>query len=97
MGSKARKLYKIGLKPAARRQRQRFSKFLSRRTARDIGLAIADLAKDPFPDGVEKLKGKEGYQRIRIGDYRIIYLVLKKEKQIIVVRIAHRREAYKGL
>lgn len=35
---------------------------------------LFELATDPRPSGVKKLKGQEGY-RIRVGDYRIQYSI----------------------
>ena len=40
----------------------------------------------------EKLRGGEGY-RIRVGDYRVIYVIDKDV--ILVIRIRHRRDVYK--
>ena len=34
--------------------------------------AAEALAENPRPDGCKKLKGNNGYYRIRVGDYRII-------------------------
>ena len=93
MASKKPKTYRVQLRPAAERSLRKFDKVNRRRIAQ----AIDSLATDPYSAQAHKLQGKEGFLRIRVGDYRIIYLVLKKEIRIIVVRIAHRREAYKGL
>jgi mRNA interferase RelE/StbE len=55
---------------------------------------IADLATDPRPPGCERLSGVPLW-RIRQGDYRILYEVLDEVVTVIVVRVAHRREAYR--
>ena len=34
--------------------------------------AIDELAKNPRPEGVKKLKGEETAWRVRVSDYRII-------------------------
>ena len=52
--------------------------------------AIKSLAQNPRPHGVEKIKGH--YHRIRIGDYRIVYVILKKEKVVVIAKVARRRE-----
>ncbi len=52
--------------------------------------AIKSLAQNPRPPGVEKIKGH--YHRIRIGDYRIVYAILEKEKVIVIAKVARRRE-----
>ena len=58
--------------------------------------AIQGLSENPRPPGVEKIKGH--HHRIRIGDYRIVYAILKKEKVIVIAKVARLREdAYKEL
>lgn len=52
--------------------------------------AIKSLAQNPRPHGVEKIKGQ--YHRIRIGDYRIVYAILKQEKVVVIAKVARRRE-----
>ena len=38
----------------------------------------------------------KGYRRLRVGDYRIVYRLLDdKEKTILIVAIAHRKDVYK--
>jgi len=64
------------------------------RLAQRINEAISGLANEPRPAGAKKLEGLEGY-RIRIGDYRILYLIDDKSRLIIVYRVKHRREAYR--
>jgi mRNA interferase RelE/StbE len=59
-----------------------------------ILIQIDKLAQNPFLKSSTKLSGQQGY-RIRVGDWRIIYLFDKKKKLILVVLIAHRKEVYK--
>jgi len=47
--------------------------------------AIKSLAQNPHPHGVEKIKGQ--YHRIRIGDYRIVYAILKQEKVVVIASL----------
>jgi mRNA interferase RelE/StbE len=58
---------------------------------------INRLAHNPRPIGCEKLKGSKSSYRIRLGDYRVIYKITDTRLIISVVRVAHRREAYKNL
>ena len=37
-----------------------------------------------------------GFYKLRVGDYRVIYDVLRPERVIIVHLIRHRREVYRG-
>lgn len=55
---------------------------------------IQGLADSPRPPGSEKLTGEERY-RIRQGLYRILYEVDDARRTVTVVKIAHRREAYR--
>jgi mRNA interferase RelE/StbE len=56
---------------------------------------ITALAENPRPSTSEKLTAKEEY-RVRQGVYRILYTVDDKERQITIVKIAHRNTAYKN-
>lgn len=55
---------------------------------------IFALGDEPHPVGSTKLKGRDGY-RVRIGDYRALYLVDEEAREITMYRIAHRREVYR--
>jgi mRNA interferase RelE/StbE len=58
---------------------------------------VAALAQDPRPPGCTKLSGAENLWRVRVGDWRIVY-VIDDAAMIVDVRIiAHRREVYRGL
>lgn len=53
------------------------------------------LALDPRGDGCVKLSGQERY-RVRQGFYRIIYEIKDAEIVVVVVKVAHRSQAYKA-
>lgn len=52
------------------------------------------LEENPRPQGVKKLQGEESY-RLRIGDYRALYSIDDKKKEILVYAVGHRREVYR--
>ncbi len=56
---------------------------------------IDELGDNPFPSGAKRLIGMGDYYRIRVGDYRIIYSVLKSENRLQIARVRHRKTAYK--
>ena len=56
---------------------------------------IYDLADNPRPQGYKKLKGRKGY-RIRVGNYRIIYEIADVVVSVTVIRVAHRKDAYRS-
>ena len=56
---------------------------------------IETLCKNPRAEGCIKLSGQERY-RIRQGAYRVIYEIQDSELIILVVKVAHRSDAYKN-
>jgi mRNA interferase RelE/StbE len=71
----------------ARKELSRLSSHMQTRIAK----AVLALENNPFPHGCKKLKNRDGW-RIRVGDYRVLYFVDTKARQIIVGVIGHRRE-----
>ena len=64
-----------------------------------IVVAVRALATDPRPAGCTAVKGAEsGTYRIRVGDYRVVYVVLDDERVVVLARVARRNEStYRGL
>lgn len=81
--------YEIRVRPAALRALKR----IDRQDQARIRGAIALLAVDPRPPGAKALRGREGL-RIRVGNYRIIYLVHDDRLLVVVVTLGHRRDVY---
>ncbi|MEQ1946562.1 MAG: type II toxin-antitoxin system RelE/ParE family toxin [Bryobacteraceae bacterium] len=59
-----------------------------------IDTKIIALADDPRPTGCKKLVGHKDHWRIRIGDWRVIYIIDDRRQLVSITRIAHRREVY---
>ena len=55
---------------------------------------IEDLATSPRQVGSEKLAGLERY-RLRVGTYRVLYEIEDGIITVIIVKIAHRKDAYR--
>ena len=55
---------------------------------------IGEIARDPRGPGCEKLSGMERY-RVRQGDYRILYEIEDRGLTVLIVKVAHRKEAYR--
>lgn len=55
---------------------------------------IVELAGNPRPAGFKKLKGYRDLWRIRIGDYRVIYVIDNASRPVTIMHVAHRREVY---
>jgi len=56
--------------------------------------AIENLANAPRPPRAEKLVGLAEW-RIRVGDYRVRYLIDDRNKKITITAVAHRRDIYR--
>jgi mRNA interferase RelE/StbE len=65
------------------------------RDLRRILTTIESLSEEPRPSGTEKLSGQERY-RLRQGDYRIIYEINDDEVVVVVVKVGHREDVYRG-
>lgn len=70
-------------------------KSMPRNTVTLIMEKIEALAADPFApnNNVRRLTNHPGY-RLRVGDWRVVYLVHEEKLLIAVVRIAPRGEVY---
>ena len=59
-----------------------------------IVAAIDRLAETPHLGAA--LKGDlRGLRRLRVGDYRVVYEIRDEELVVLVIRVAHRRDAYR--
>ncbi|RJX16576.1 type II toxin-antitoxin system RelE/ParE family toxin [Candidatus Bathyarchaeota archaeon] len=62
-----------------------------------ILIQLSDLQNFPFltmPHDLAKLKGKENYYRLRVGDIRILFKIDKQTKTVCVEKIGHRKRIY---
>ncbi len=50
------------------------------------------LLIDPIKYGQPLRRGLQGYRKLRVGDYRVIYRIEKSN--IIILKIGHRKEVY---
>ena len=83
--------YKIEWGNSARRELRRLAPSVVTRVVE----AVSRLAQEPLPVGCMKLKGGDHTYRIRIGDYRVVYEVLSDRLLVVIVRVRHRRDAYR--
>ena len=70
---------------------------LPRTEQQRVRAAIDLLADQPRPPGCVALTGEESTYRVRVGDHRILYEVIDDRLMIQVVRVGHRRDAYRRL
>lgn len=55
---------------------------------------LEDLSSNPRPPGCKKLQGGDREWRIRVGDYRVVYIIDDAKLLVEVTRIRHRSEVY---
>jgi len=69
------------------------------RDAKRLSDRIGKLADDPRPRGCLPVRAApHGTYRVRVGDYRVIYVVLDTEKLVIVTRVRRKgKDTYQGL
>ena len=82
--------YSLEIKQSAQKELDALDDALFNRIDRKILV----LAENPRPAGCKKLKGYKDQWRVRVGDWRVVYIVDNTAKLVSVTRIAHRREVY---
>jgi mRNA interferase RelE/StbE len=83
--------YRVEVRPAALKQLDRVHGPDRARILR----RVQSLADNPRPAGVTKLAGSDDLWRIRVGDYRVVYIVVDEVLVVTVVAVGHRREVYR--
>ena len=82
--------YDIVLKSSAQEELDALDNGIFRR----IDRKVLALSETPRPPGCKKLKGYKDHWRIRVGDWRVVYIIDDSAKRIILTRVAHRRDVY---
>lgn len=85
-------VYKIEFSANAEKEFKRLDKTTQKRVSK----IVDNLETNPFPSQSKKLINSD-YWRIRVGDYRVIYVIENEEVLILIVKIGHRKDIYKKL
>lgn len=85
------KRFTVRFSPSATKELEALPAEIQERVER----AVVPLADNPRPLGSRKLKGADNQYRIRVGRYRVIYEIHEKEVVVLIVRISHRKDAYR--
>jgi mRNA interferase RelE/StbE len=72
-------------------------KKIDQASQRRLIAAAKILSDNPFPPNSKKVVGPHEIQRIRVGDYRLLYKVEEVELIVLVVKVGHRRNVYRRL
>ena len=84
--------YRISIKPSAGKELESVSQ---QRDRVRLVERIRSLADAPQPHGCEKLSGRAELYRVRAGDYRVIYTINGADAAIEIVKVGHRKDAYR--
>ncbi|NCO52520.1 MAG: type II toxin-antitoxin system RelE/ParE family toxin [Deltaproteobacteria bacterium] len=85
--------FKIVWKQSAQKE---LRKLPTEAVARIVNL-VEGLAQNPSPPGAKKLAGTESFYRVRTGDYRVVYNLMKDILVVEVIRVGHRKKVYRHL
>ena len=85
-------MYRIRILAAAARDLARLDKRIARRIVRRMQWLAANLEAVRL----ETLSGDlAGLYKLRVGDYRVLYEILREERTILIHAIGHRRDIYR--
>jgi mRNA interferase RelE/StbE len=82
--------YSLEVKPSARKELESLPDHVLARVVQKL----VSLGHAPRPTGCKKLSGYKDQWRVRVGDWRVVYVIDDAAKLISITRIAHRREVY---
>jgi mRNA interferase RelE/StbE len=85
--------YSIEFRPALLKSLKRFPK----KDLVRIKKKIEELGQNLPEPNTTRMKGSNSFHRVRTGDYRIIYEIHDDRVVILIVKIGHRKDIYKGL
>jgi len=83
--------YSVVLTRRARDELAALPRWVQARVAR----ALDGLATDPRPRAAKLLAGNERIWRVRVGDFRVLYEIQVATLVVLVIRVRHRRGAYR--
>jgi len=68
---------------------------LDKKTQKRIKTTLERLITHPQAVDLKKLRGNPERWRIRVGDWRVILQIDREKEVLYIMRIRHRREAYR--
>ena len=80
-------MYNLEWKENALRELEKLESSLARRILKKVD----ELSDNPFSKDIKRLKGCNDF-RLRIGDYRVIFVIEKNRIQIL--KVGHRKNIY---
>ncbi|MDP3741262.1 MAG: type II toxin-antitoxin system RelE/ParE family toxin [bacterium] len=85
-------MFSYVLHPAARKELGRFPFEIQKQIVKKIA-ALCQLDHPILSPNVIKLKGREDSYRLRVGDYRVKF-ILRKPNLLLIIAVDHRQVGY---
>jgi mRNA interferase RelE/StbE len=82
--------YSVEVKPSVRKELEALPDNVLARVIQKL----ESLSHAPRPAGCKKLKGYKDQWRVRVGDWRVVYIVDDGARLVSITRIVHRRDVY---
>jgi len=86
------KFYEVIFKKSAAKELQN----LPQKVQQKILDAVQLISLNPYTEllQIKKMKGADSLYRVRIQDYRVIYVIENQVIKITIIKIGHRKEVY---
>ena len=86
------KVYEVVFKKSAVKELQSLPKKVQQKVIDAVHL----LSLNPYTEllQIKKMKGAESLYRVRIQEYRMIYLIENQTIKVTIIKIGHRKEVY---
>lgn len=85
-------MYRVEISPAADRDLEKLKSRIRMQDFERLRNAVRNLAENPRPQGVRKIRGAEKAYRIRVGNYRVVYDVYDSDNLVLILQVARRSE-----
>jgi mRNA interferase RelE/StbE len=85
-------VYRVEISPAADRDLEKLKSRIRMQDFERLRNAVRNLAENPRPQGVRKIRGAEKAYRIRVGNYRVVYDVYDSDNLVLILQVARRSE-----
>ena len=70
---------------------------LSPEVRRQVVEKILSLEDNPYPQDIKQLRGEKDAYQVDSGEYRILFHLDSRTKEVIIFRVKHRRDVYRNL
>ena len=85
--------YSLEFRPSVLKSLSRFPK----RDLVRLKKKMVELANNLPSTKITKMKGDNPFNKVRSGNYRIIYEIHENKLVILVVKVGHRKDVYKNI